>query len=469
MNMKNLKLFIAAVMMLSIFAACEDDSEKATLKTQVAANELLAPSASSFVLTLANKDNALETFKWTATDYGFKASVTYKLQLDKAGNNFANAVEIASTNGLQAAVIVGGLNDVLLGLGLVPEEATDVELRVISTINDKVAQVISNTKTIKLTAYATSFPPIYGMGAGLKGWGPWPDNAVEWQSTEFKKYETIAYFTNGETFRWFGQLDWGPVSYNYPFFTTVSSVFVNGNDGDSNLRVAAASGWYRVSVDLNAKTVVAVAVSEPVLYMTGAGTGGWDQPGTGASVKMTFLKPGVFTAEATFVANEAFRFFAQADWGPTSYNFPYFTSVDAKFTNASDGDSNLRYIGTTGVQKITVDLNEKKVILGTPPVPKLFMMGDALNGWGPWPGAAVSMTYKSPGVFEATATFTNGNAFRFFAQADWGPTSYNFPYFTTVASDFANAADGDSNLRYVGTTGSRKVTVNLTTKVVTLE
>ena len=200
--------------------------------------------------------------------------------------------------------------------------------------------------------------------------------------------------------------------------------------------------------------------------MTGDGTGGWDQPGTGASVKMTYLKPGVFEASATFIANGAFRFFAQPDWGPTSYNYPYFTSVNSNFVNASDGDSNLRYIGTTGVQKIKVDLNEKTVTLGDP---VLFMSGDATGGWDqPGSGNSVTMTYKGPGIFEATTTFTNNGAFRFFAQPDWGPTSYNFPYFTTVDSRFANAGDGDSNLRFTGTTGSYTINVNLTTKVVTL-
>ena len=116
-----------------------------------------------------------------------------------------------------------------------------------------------------------------------------------------------------------------------------------------------------------------------------------------------------------------------------------------------------------------MDLNAKTVTVGELADPVIYMMGDALNGWGPWPDNAVVMTYKGPGVFEATATFTQGLAFRFFAQPDWGPTSYNYPYFTTVDSDFENANDGDSNLKYVGATGSRKVTVDLTAKTVTLE
>ncbi|MBX2899879.1 MAG: SusE domain-containing protein [Cyclobacteriaceae bacterium] len=469
--MKTLKLFLSALLITSLFTACEDDSVKAVVKSEVSPNDLQTPATTAFVLTSANKDQNFATITWSAPEYGFAAAVNYTLQADKAGNNFANAVTLASTTALQASLNVGAVNDILLGLGLTPEEATPVEIRVVSNVNSHVATVYSNKITLTLTAFATSFPPIWGMGAALKGWGPWPANAVEWQSTEFRKYETITYFTNDQTFRWFAQEDWGPVSYNYPYFTTVSPVFINGNDGDSNLRVNGPSGWYRVGVDLNAKTVTAVAVDEPVMYITGAGIGGWDQPGTGVSIKMTYLKPGKFQADANFVSGQTFRFFGQANWGPVSYNYPFFTGgVPNFFENANDGDLNFRVVGESGTKKVTVDINEKTVTLGDPPLPVMYMTGAGIGGWDkPGMGASIQMTYKSPGVFEATANFITGEAFRFFAQADWGPTSYNYPYFTTVHPDFVNANDGDSNLRYVGTAGSRKVTINITAKTVALE
>jgi starch-binding outer membrane protein SusE/F len=467
--MKTLKFFIILLAAAIGFSSCEDDNINAVLKNEVAANELKTPSDGSYVLTLNDKDATMETFEWTTPDFGFNAGVNYRLQIDVPGNDFANAEELASTNSTSAEIQVGAINDILLGLGLTPEEAAEVELRVISSIGPQAEPVISNTITVSVTPYATSFPPIWGMGAALKGWGPWPDNAVEWQSSEFKKYETIAYFTNGQAFRWFAQQDWGPTSYNYPFFTSVSPVFENANDGDSNLKVAGATGWYSVSVDLAAKTVTAEEVDEPVLYMMGAALNGWG-PWPDNAVKMTYVQPGVFVADAEFkVENESFRFFAQADWGPTSYNYPFFTTVDANFENANDGDSNFRFVGSAGTLKVTVDLNNKTVVVGDVPDPVIYMMGAALNGWGPWPDNAVTMDYIGPDTFQATATFTQGETFRFFAQADWGPTSYNYPYFTTVDPDFENGNDGDSNLRYIGTTGERTVTVNLSAKTVTLD
>jgi starch-binding outer membrane protein SusE/F len=467
MKMKTLKQFLVALMMMGVFTACEDDSIKAVLKSDVGPNVLQTPATTSFVLSLDEKDNNFATIGWTATDFGFSASVIYTLEADLAGKNFENAVELATTSTLSAALNVGATNDILLGMGLTPEAPTEVQLRVVSVVNDNVEPVYSNTISVTLSAYATSFPPIWGMGAGLKGWGPWPANAVEWQSSEFRKYETVAYFTKGETFRWFGQLDWGPISYNYPYFTAVSSVFENGNDGDSNLRVVGDSGWYRVAVDLGAKTVTATAVDEPVMYMTGAGIGGWDQPGTGTSIKMTYIKPGVFQADANFVSGADWRFFGQANWGPVSYNFPFFTSVPDYFGNANDGDSNFRVLGASGTKKVTVDINEKTVTLGDPPLPVLFVTGDDF-GWN-WTTGYEQLTYNvGSGTFTITTELTNNNLFRFFPQKDWSP-SYTYQYFTTIDSELGDQGPGDHNFRYLGTTGTRTITVNLTTKVVSLD
>lgn len=457
------------VLLISFFGmnACEE-LETVRIKEVIEPNTLSALNQTDLVLVLEDADETALTFSWTAPDYGFKAGVLYTVQADVVGNDFSSPFALIETRQLTASISVADLNDAMLALGLTPLEVSQVEFRVHSFIDNDVLPVLSNAREATVTPYPTSFPPIWGMGAALKGWGPWPANAVEWQSSEFRKYETIAYFTNGQTFRWFEQLDWGPVSYNYEYFNSVSAIFENANDDDKNLRLVAATGWYKVGVNLTAKTVTAEAVAEPVLYMMGAALNGWG-PWPGAAVKMTYIKPGVFEATATF-SNDIFRFFAQADWNPTSYSYTYFESVDENFElNAGDGDNNFRYIGTPGIQKITVDLNEKTVTLGDPPLPVLFITGDDF-GWGWNDGQYVQMTYNvGNGTFTATVNLTNNALFRFFPQKGWDP-SYNYSYFTTVDSDLANqGAATDQNFRYIGTTGSRTITVNLTTKVVALD
>lgn len=319
----------------------------------------LSASTASVVTSAANKDLVGLTLNWSIGFNGYEGSRSYQLQYAKGGTNFASPVVIDLTT-VNRSFTQKQLNDIAaLAYGIPAGTAGAVEFRVRAT-NGLGGVIFSNVVTVNVTPYETIYPSIWGMGAALNGWGPWQSKEVEVVGTAFQVFEMVAQITNGETFRFFAQADWGPNSYNYPFFTTVDSKFENANDGDKNFRFIGATGWYRVNVNLNTKVVTAVATAEPVLYMMGAGLNGWG-PWNSKEVKMTYKKPRVFEANPTFQV-ESFRFFAQNDWGPTSYNYPFFTSVDSKFENANDGDKNFKYIGTPGNYRIRVDLNAKTVV-----------------------------------------------------------------------------------------------------------
>ncbi|MCZ8215190.1 MAG: SusE domain-containing protein, partial [Cyclobacteriaceae bacterium] len=177
--------FLMFFMLLGTFwiSGCED-RELATLKESVSSNTLNSLSGTSFVLTKENEANDFQTFTWTAVDFGFKASVNYVLQVDKASGGFEEPFDLASTNELEVTVKVSEINEALLALGLTPQQAASVSFRIFASVGSDVPPVISNVSNAELTPFATAFPPIYGMGAALKGWGPWPDNAVEFQSEE---------------------------------------------------------------------------------------------------------------------------------------------------------------------------------------------------------------------------------------------------------------------------------------------
>lgn len=419
----------------------------------------LAASASSIVLSSETADEEAISLSWTSAFKGFSAVKIYELQHAVGGTSFANPVTETVTT-FEKVYTHKDLNDIALGYGFVPNTENTIDFRIRVT-NELGKEVISNVITVTVTPYATSFPPLYGMGEALKGWGPWPDNAVELVSTEYKKYFGYLYLTQDKAFRFFDQLDWEPTSYNYPYFTSVADKFVNASDGDSNFKFVGTTGWYKVSVDLLAKTVTIEDAQEPVLYMTGEALNGWNWANP---VQLTYVKTGVFKSSATFKNNQTFRFFGQAGWDPVSYNYLYFESVDPLFEDAQDGDRNLKFTGETGSYDIVVDLIQKVVTV----LPSnLYMTGAALNGWN-WDND-IQLTRTEAGVFESTATFKSGETFRFFAQPDWGPTSFNYPYFVSVASDFENGNDDDQNLRFTGTEGEHKIIVNLVTKTVTLE
>src|SRR5690242_18828748 len=123
--MKAQKIFssIASFALVAlIFISCDKDAVKPTLNNSVTANQLLVPTSSSnYVLTVDNADKVAEVFKWTAPNFGFKASVSYKVQMDVAAGNFSNAVDLVSSDTLTASILVKDFNSKLLGLGLAPE------------------------------------------------------------------------------------------------------------------------------------------------------------------------------------------------------------------------------------------------------------------------------------------------------------------------------------------------------------
>ncbi len=216
-------------------------------------------------------------------------------------------------------------------------------------------------------------------------------------------------------------------------------------------------------------TVAPYATIFPPIYMCGAATGGWDWT---KGVEMRSTAPSVYNTIAYFISGEGFRFFAQPDWSPTSYNYPYFSggSVDANLEDAGDGDNNFKVVGATGYYDITVDLKNKTIEMVEVDEPVLYMTGAALGGWD-WTTNYVQLTWISNGMFEATTEFISGEAFRFFAQADWSPTSYNYPFFATDGSVdplFEDAGDSDQNFKFTGTTGDYTIEVNMLDLIITM-
>jgi len=353
---------------LIVFVSCEKDEDKAILKSTVTPIVLEPLSSSSYIFEKENEANIFDAFSWSEAEYGFPASVTYILQADIAGNNFSSPANITSlVNEFNDTILIGAFNKILLDKGLEGGIPVDVDFRIASIINSHVDTVYSNVITVSVNPFATTLPPIFMVGAATGGWD-W-NHEVEMRSIAPSLYYTVAYFINNETFRFFKQQDWGPVSYNFPYFDggTVTDSMENALDGDLNFRVLSPSGYYAITVNLNTKWVDFDAVAEPKMFMTGAALGGWDWSTN--YVQMTWLRHGIFEAETEFINGQTFRFFAQQDWNPTSYNFPFFADgiVDPLFENGLDGDSNFRFIGTTGVYKVTLNMLDLKVTMEAVP------------------------------------------------------------------------------------------------------
>ena len=128
----------------------------------------------------------------------------------------------------------------------------DLNLRFIGTTG--YYQITVNMTTKSVAMVAVDEPVLFMTGAALGGWD-WSTNYVQltWKSNGI--FQATTDFVV-ETFRFFQQAGWGG-GYNYPWFAggTVSPLFENANDGDSNFKFIGTPGNFKITVNLIDKIV----------------------------------------------------------------------------------------------------------------------------------------------------------------------------------------------------------------------
>ena len=135
------KIFIISFWGSLLFSSCRTDDQ--LILKDIIPTTIDDISQKSFILAepSANTNPLMATITWIATEFNLSSSshpepagtINYALQMDIEGNNFANAVTVASTNGLSADLFVKDINLVLLNkLNAVPEEEAHLELRILT-------------------------------------------------------------------------------------------------------------------------------------------------------------------------------------------------------------------------------------------------------------------------------------------------------------------------------------------------
>ncbi len=471
-------------------------------------NPVITSPDNTFAIVLSDvteDENAL-TVTWDDPDFSDNTPtiISYNLEVAAAGTDFAVVENIGTTtNERMDDTTHGELNDAALNLGLAVDAEGTLDIRVRSVIETASGDLerISDFITITVTPYETALlPVIYGVGAGLPdaGWG-W-DSPVELLLQGSVYSGNINLQNNGgadNNFRFFAQMDWGPTSFNYPWYEsrgfTIDPNLVNANDGDSNFAFVGTTGQYFIEIDMENKTIT---LGPPVvgpncefdqLWLVGAGVPdagwSWDSP-----VQLPCTGNGVYSGNVNLQnnggADNNFRFFTDAtlEWASPSFNYPHYVSegytIDSDFVDAMDGDNNFAFVGTTGEYFLTVDTINLTITLGpsqtTCEFDQLWLVGAGVPdaGWG-W-DTPVEFPCTGAGVYSGSVTFAN-DSFRFFTDSslEWASPSFNFPYFEgegyTIDANFENANDGDSNFRFVGTPGTYILTMDTVNKTITLQ
>lgn len=169
------KYLLAFSVLALLLQSCGDDKHDPVLKLNNAQQITAPATGTSYVLTAATADDVLQNITWTATDYSLNnvGKVYYNVELDVKGNDFATPILLGTTNDLNREVTVGDLNGKLLLAGYTPEVATEFELRVSASVEQKTETVYSNVVGLTITPFSTvvNVKPLYLLGDGtLAGW-----------------------------------------------------------------------------------------------------------------------------------------------------------------------------------------------------------------------------------------------------------------------------------------------------------
>ena len=268
--MKYLKYIVLSGLVGIAFWACKEDELRPIIHYNGSA-VITAPAAGTVIeLKEATAADNLPAFTWTPADFGFSAATTYQLVLDKAGNNFAEPTTVGASTGLSLVVTQGDLNTILLAKGLEGETPTDLELRIIATVNSDAAALVSEGVAVTVIPYTTTivYPQLQVPGS-YQGWDPANDKTIIYSAKADGKYEGYMYigednaqykYTQGPTWT----TNWGD---------TGADGTLDSNSPD-NISAGGSAGVYLLSANLNTFTHTRQLANWGLIG--DATPGGWD-------------------------------------------------------------------------------------------------------------------------------------------------------------------------------------------------
>ncbi|MEM9929780.1 MAG: SusE domain-containing protein [Bacteroidota bacterium] len=301
-------LFAFAAILLC-FTACEEQVFDPVLVLGNAASISAPADGTSIVIEEGTEGDEFATFTWSAADFGFAAGVSYSVEVDLAGNNFAEAEAIVpAVNATQALVKNGEVNNFLIGRDVAggTEQAMETRIKAVVGREEDGNVLYSDVVTLNVTPFEAErvYPGLYVPGAH-QGWDP---------ATAPQIYD-ISDPPNG-------------IYDGYIFFADASNEFKftdapnwdNGNfgdnDGDGNIDdggdniVGTDAGLYRLTVNINDKTYTSELTNWGVI---GSATPtGWD-----SDTDMVYdAGTGILSVTLDLVGGDdsAIKFRANDDW-----------------------------------------------------------------------------------------------------------------------------------------------------------
>jgi len=269
------KIIIILLAVGFIFQSCLYKNEEGDPVIGVFKAPVVENVAGNYVLTEDQANTVFKTFKWSEADYDFPSATGYSLQIDFAGKNFANPVELAVTTATSADVTVGTLNQKLLAMGAKTNTPNDIEVRVVAKVSDYAEKLASNVQVMKILPYKVViiYPSLYLPGSYQAASG----YTADWSPKDAQKVYSVKSNNKYE-----GYVNMEGTGIKFKFTPQPNWDSDYGDDGSKTgkLKVKGedmlipAAGYYRIKADITALTYAYLKTDWGVIG--DATPGGWD-------------------------------------------------------------------------------------------------------------------------------------------------------------------------------------------------
>lgn len=333
-------LMLTAVVLTVV--GCDKQLPKTVATTGIAPTVTLSPQ--TLVLSAGTATNNVLNISWTKADFGFKAAISYSVELVNSLNTFSNAVTVSTGSKMEHSYLGSQLNDLAIGLGIAAGSKGSIDIRVKAQLSDN-EFIYSSVSKLTITTYRVAFPALLVRGANAWVTPSVRTNGFVLTSPDYNgKYEGYINLPNANG--WGGdalklQEESTGVQYGWGGSATTISAGASGN-----LWFTPAPNYMKVNADINAGTVSFT----PVRFFISGNHNNWSTSATPMSFNAATNQ--WVATNVSFAAGNVFVFTSNGN-----YNISYKVNNDGKLVYAGPPSWSGNNIPVPGAGTYTVILD----------------------------------------------------------------------------------------------------------------
>jgi hypothetical protein len=375
--------------------------------------------------TLAVSNNPGNTFTWTRSFPGYTGNITYTLQYDSAGKNFATPRDFpVGSNLLNVTLTNFEMNETALNDGVAGGTTGRIEYRV-RAVTAQGAVSFSNAVSVTINTYVPILrfymPGSYQSATGNgNNWTPAdaPELIRDIRPEAMNKLYYIYLFL--------------PANAAFKF-TQGRAWDINFGGSNNNLQqggpdlTVATAGVYRISID---RANMRYDIREGRMGFVGGATGAnWSPSASFPNFALGHPERNLFVGLTNLNSAGGWKLIDNNDW-----NSGDITASNARSYGANGGSGSTMLVNGPNMPDVSAsgryrviwdgrDVNNIKYEIS--PATEMRVVGDGITGVSAWnPGASPQMTYVGAGVWTISIALEANKDIKFLAGNNWGAFDY---------------------------------------------